>query len=158
MSAAAVPPPGSWQLPAGLEAAAQARRLTRGWLGSWASGAAEVTGDLVLAVSELAANAAAHGAPPIMLTLSAEGRGGDLAVTAAVHDSGTGMPRVFSDDAFGEHGRGLAIVEAISGKWGVREAAGGGKDVWCEVAVPGTDPHGYLLAVQPGCAGRGGVR
>jgi anti-sigma regulatory factor (Ser/Thr protein kinase) len=144
MSAAAVPPPGTWQLSAGLEAAAQARRLTNSWLAPWASDTAEVIGDLVLAVSELTANAAAHGAPPIMLTLSAEARGEDLIVTAAIHDSGTGMPRVFCDDVFGERGRGLAIVQAITGKWGVREATDGGKDVWCEVAVPGTGLHGTV--------------
>jgi len=141
MAAVEVPRPGTWELPGGLGAAAQARRLVRCWLAAWATQDGEAVGNLVLAVSELAANAAEHGAPPVVLTLTAEQRAGQIVVTAAVHDAGARLPSVFAGDALDERHRGLVIVEAVTGKWGVREAADGGKDVWCEVAVPGTGPR-----------------
>lgn len=141
MSALTVPPPGTWNLPPGLRAAAAARRLTRGWLAACGSGLDGATaGNVVLAVSELAANAAEHGMPPVVLRLHGSGRADAVVVTAEVHDAGTGLPRVFDVELLDERRRGLAIVEAVTDRWGIRDAAGGGKDVWCEVSVPGWGP------------------
>src|SRR5262249_19653733 len=97
--------------------------------------------DVCLAVSELAANAVEHGAPPVMLTLSAERRRSGISVTAAVHDASPRMPRVFDAVPDDERHRGLLLVAAVSRAWGVRDAADGGKDVWFEITVPGPAPQ-----------------
>jgi anti-sigma regulatory factor (Ser/Thr protein kinase) len=134
----ALPRPAEWNLSSGPEAASQARTLARGWLASWASDADGVITDVCLAVSELAANAVEHGAPPVTLTLSAERRCSGISVTAAVHDASPRMPQVFDAAPDDERHRGLLLVAAVSRARGVRDAADGGKDVWFEITVPGT--------------------
>lgn len=137
MVGAAVAQPGRWDLPPGLEAAAAARRLTRAWLAGWASDIDSAAADnLILAVSELTANATVHGAPPVVLSLHADERANVTIVTAVVHDAGSGLPRVREAASLDLFGRGLAIVDAISDRLGVWIFADGGKDVWCEVAIP----------------------
>jgi anti-sigma regulatory factor (Ser/Thr protein kinase) len=131
-----LPASGQWTLPAGLEAAGSARRLAREWMGAWSSDADDTVADECLAVSELVANAAEHGAPPVTLTLSAEHRGDRIAVTTVVHDGGSQMPRVIGAGLDEERHRGLGIVAGLADKWGVREAGDGGKDVWFEITAP----------------------
>lgn len=132
---AAIPAPATWNLPSGLEAAAAARRHARGWLTGWAPGAGDTIADACLAVSELAANAAEHGTPPVTLTLSAERRAAGVTVTAVVHDASPRMPQLFDADPGGERHRGLLLVQALAASWGVRDAADGGKDVWFEMVL-----------------------
>ncbi|MFF1354069.1 ATP-binding protein [Streptomyces sp. NPDC058297] len=103
-----------------------AREFTREALTDWG-----VTGDayddVLLCVSELATNALLHGVPPgrgfLLRLLPYEDE-----VRVEVHDSGDGTPQVA--DARGESGRGLFLVEALAGKWGV-EGRDPGKTVWC---------------------------
>ncbi|MFF1730742.1 ATP-binding protein [Streptomyces sp. NPDC058247] len=103
-----------------------AREFTRAALTDWG-----VTGDpyddVLLCVSELATNALLHGVPPgrgfLLRLLPYEDE-----VRVEVHDSGDGTPQVA--DGRGESGRGLFLVEALAGKWGVEERDPG-KTVWC---------------------------
>lgn len=73
-------------------------------------------------------------------------------VTVHVHDTSDGRTRVEVTDpdprvwpvlreATGacESGRGLALLEAVSTRWGVEQGPGG-KTVWCE--LPGSRPAG----------------
>ena len=42
-------------------------------------------------------------------------------------------PRAVDEDA--THGRGLALVEAVSDRWGVEQVPDGGKAIWLELDV-----------------------
>lgn len=89
--------------------------------------------EISLCVSELATNALLHGVPPgrgfrLGLSLS-----GDV-LRVEVHDSGEGWPRLVGEgEDTDESGRGLLLVAALAGKWGVMERDPG-KVVWCEFA------------------------
>lgn len=83
-------------------------------------------------VSELAANAIAHGS-----------RDGDV-VVVRVHweggfpvvetwDRSDALPVVRAVDYGVESGRGLLLVEALVRRWGVRPLGDGGKVVWAEI-------------------------
>ncbi|MBL3670686.1 ATP-binding protein [Streptomyces sp. M2CJ-2] len=99
--------------------------------------------DVELVLAELAANAVTHGRVP--------GRDAELRLTV---ESCGRLVRVEVSDARGEQrpvsaqgeqpdmhgGRGLALVEAPAGEWGVTERSGDpGKTVWA--VVPCTAPH-----------------
>jgi anti-sigma regulatory factor (Ser/Thr protein kinase) len=112
--AIAIPAPVTWELPPGLQAAAEGRRHARGWLTAWTPDAGDVIDDACLAVSELAANAAEHGAPPVTLTMSAQEYGTGARVIAVVHDASPDMPRVFDAGPDGERHRGLRIVRTLA--------------------------------------------
>lgn len=136
MSTLTLPVPAQWSLPSGPEAAGCARRLARDWLAAWAPDANDAIADACLAVSELAANAAEHGAPPVTLAMSAETRDAQAVVTTIVHDDGAQLPRVFDANPLEESHRGMLLVEAAADRWGARDAVDGGKDVWFEITVP----------------------
>jgi anti-sigma regulatory factor (Ser/Thr protein kinase) len=112
----------------------QARRFVRRVLaaGVLADGLAA---DAVLMTSELAANAIRH---------TASGQGGTFAVTICPHppairicvtDGGapTG-PSVASPGSLAASGRGLAIVDALVGRWG-HHGGPGGRTVWFELSA-----------------------
>lgn len=86
--------------------------------------------DVVLAVSELTANAVMHGSGPIELAVhhSAD------AITVQVSDEEvTRHPEVRRASMSSITGRGLSIIDAVAAHWGltVRDAS---KSVWCEFA------------------------
>jgi anti-sigma regulatory factor (Ser/Thr protein kinase) len=89
----------------------------------------ELVDTVVLVVSELVTNAMRHGQPPIELRLQvipgfAAGR---------VTDRSLDMPVLVTADEDAESGRGMAIVEAMTSRWGTHllpERAG--KAVWFE--------------------------
>ncbi|MEU8586059.1 ATP-binding protein [Streptomyces sp. NPDC048664] len=117
LAGAATAPPGtdtrSSRLAHRAEAAAHARRLVRSALGDW-----HIAGDdadsVLLVASELVTNALEHARPPLVLRLSRECAG--LRVRVGVTDGGPATRRESwaSSRAPGEHGRGLAIVEALA--------------------------------------------
>ena len=84
--------------------------------------------DILLAASELAANAVQHGSGPTSLVISTGAGGvvieiGDRSVTAA--------PVVLPLLSTRSSGRGMAIVDVVSDCWGVTALAAE-KIVWCE--------------------------
>ena len=124
-----------------------ARLHTRQLLWEW--GLNEVVDDAELLVSELVTNAlrataAMRQTLPIRLWLLSN----NVRVVISVWDGNPHPPVHVSvgDDA--ESGRGLVLVEALSGRWDWFAHKGlGGKIVWCElsreavVAAPGRDPR-----------------
>jgi anti-sigma regulatory factor (Ser/Thr protein kinase) len=87
----------------------------------------EATDAARLLVSELVTNFVLHAHTAITLSVDCD----DRAVAVAVGDEGQDLPQV--RDAVSDedtHGRGLQLVEALAGEWGVRPIDGGGKVVW----------------------------
>lgn len=100
---------------------------------------ADVRDVAVLLVSELVANAVAHGAPPAAVSVSVwEQQHGVSRVRVEVHDGApapvTGPVRPAGD--VGEHGRGLQIVRALAAASGSGPMPGrAGKTSWFELAT-----------------------
>jgi anti-sigma regulatory factor (Ser/Thr protein kinase) len=89
------------------------------------SGFAERSGDLVLALDEVIANAQEHGRPPILVEAWADGR-----LVIEVSDAGTGFDRarVWSTHpppALGRRGRGLWIIRQLTDLVAIRSGAEG---------------------------------
>ncbi|MBR7837649.1 SpoIIE family protein phosphatase [Actinospica durhamensis] len=123
------------ELVGGTEIAAHARAFASGVLRSW-----HLDEDLcdtgVLAVSELVANAAIHGRPPVRLRL----RRTDRRLIVDVSDGDDHLPRRRLAEETDEDGRGIGIVASLAASWGSRQLPEG-KSVWCEFVLgPG---HGH---------------
>ena len=120
-----VPPSTPMRLQPTLSAPATARAhvaaACRGVLSPEATEAAR------LLVSELVTNCVLHAHS--MITLAVDCDGSHVAV--AVGDDGEGMPEI-RDDVTNQDtgGRGLHLVEALAGEWGIRPRDDGGKVVW----------------------------
>jgi len=108
----------------GLEAPRQARALVRRHLKHWQ--AEQVLDDALLLVSEVVTNAVRHGSSDVVLTLSETGD----EVRVEVFDSSPLEPVLvpFTDEH--QWGRGIALVNALSCRWGVEPAPPRGKRVW----------------------------
>ncbi|MFH9014823.1 ATP-binding protein [Streptomyces sp. NPDC017943] len=110
-----------------------ARLLTERQLDDWGEpyeAAAQV-------VAELASNAVLHGRVPgrdfrLVLELR-PGRTLRVEVTDARGDRVPHLPDPVEGDA--EGGRGMTIVAAYAGRWGVRGEPAGAKTVWAELAL-----------------------
>lgn len=92
---------------------------------------------LLTCLSELAANAIEHtasGAGGVFTVQVAWTRGG-VAFVAVTDGGGAGEPAVRPLDELAEEGRGLALVAALSSRWGYRET-GQGHTVWAEATWP----------------------
>ncbi|MER7514868.1 ATP-binding protein [Streptomyces sp. NPDC126499] len=87
-------------------------------------------------VAELAANAVTHGRVPgrdFRLALLAT----EAALRIEVTDTrGDRLPVIHRPGGSAESGRGLLLVEAIAGSWGVRPGPVPRKTVWAEVPLP----------------------
>lgn len=81
--------------------------------------------DVMLVVSELATNAVVHAASAFDVTVRSVGR---RVIIEIRDDSQLGPVR--SNQPMGTHGRGIAIVIALSREWGVVLDTNGGKTVW----------------------------
>ncbi|MFC4531548.1 ATP-binding protein [Sphaerisporangium dianthi] len=115
----------SWDLPHELAAVGKARHMANEVLIAW--DLAHLADDVVLVIGELLGNAISHGAPPIRLSLWSTS--GELSVR--VTDHGPGTPRRLDLGLDADHGRGLPIVAALAGDYGVIPLADGpGKTVW----------------------------
>ncbi len=88
-----------------------------------------------LAVTELLTNVHRHAEPDKQCTV-------EIALmldrlTVSVRDQDPRLPRVQVCDPFATHGRGLALVAAVSQSWGMHARDDGdGKVVWFTLAVP----------------------
>ncbi len=105
-------------------AAAEARAFAVGALPP----SSELAPRIALVVSELAANAILHARSSFSVRMLV----GPARVRLEVTDHGDGVPvrRQYGTDA--TTGRGLAIVDSMSDRWGV-EQLDDAKTVWCEV-------------------------
>ncbi|GGR26748.1 ATP-binding protein [Streptomyces netropsis] len=91
-----------------------------------------------LGVTELLTNVHQHAEPDKRCTVEI-----DLVVdrlTVSVRDHDPRLPRVLEPDVASTHGRGLALVAAVSASWGVEERLDGGKVVWFTLPVPQCAP------------------
>uniref|UniRef100_UPI0010413805 ATP-binding protein n=1 Tax=Actinomadura roseirufa TaxID=2094049 RepID=UPI0010413805 len=154
-------------LPADIGAPKAAREFTQATLREWGvSGAAgRDVEDVVIAVSELVTNALRHGMEglpqplplcPIQLVLLGHPR----RLVAVVTDPGGRVPEPAAADLdrFGEGGRGLVVVGAVSDAWGWARLATGGKAVWTafdlRVSPPGPTPGPAAPAAAQGSPAR----
>ena len=96
---------------------------------------AHLVGDVELVASELATNALVHARTAFTVILEAfEG-----VVLLQVLDGSQAGPELVAARSLDTGGRGVAIVESLSGNWGVSTRAHG-KSVWAEFATVLTDP------------------
>jgi anti-sigma regulatory factor (Ser/Thr protein kinase) len=130
----------SGQLETGLAARA-AREFTGQILQGW--GLLVLAEDAAVIVSELVTNALSHGSCAVNgaaredVELILWRRSGQ--VVCAVTDPGIGTPVLVQPDPFGEAGRGLQVVQALSATWGWIRLGGSRKAVWAAMGVPGAD-------------------
>jgi anti-sigma regulatory factor (Ser/Thr protein kinase) len=110
------------------EAVSAARRFVREALTSW--GESDLVGDGELIVSELATNAVIHGRSPFRTSVVRTAN----AVRIAVEDAGLGLPKSRSASADALSGRGVAIVEELSHRWGC-DPLDDGKVFWVELVT-----------------------
>ncbi|MFF3560512.1 ATP-binding protein [Streptomyces sp. NPDC002574] len=117
---------GSWALPWSSQACRHAREAVRGALHQW--GRDDVADTAELLVSELVGNALRHARAPLALNCVLLGD----TVCCAVIDGSPDLPRVMGADSEDESGRGLALVELLSARWG-SDSTPRGKAVWFEL-------------------------
>jgi anti-sigma regulatory factor (Ser/Thr protein kinase) len=86
----------------------------------------DVTTIAQLLTSEVVTNALQHGAGDIVMHVSRTP--GQLLVE--VEDESAARPRRLQTSVEDTRGRGLAMLETLASRWGVRERDGGGKTVW----------------------------
>lgn len=88
-----------------------------------------------LLTAELVTNALQHGPldGEVGVRVCVEVRGVSWVVRVVVHDEGSALPQVREAAASDLHGRGMALVAALSSAWGTSPSPGGGKTVWFEV-------------------------
>lgn len=85
----------------------------------------------MLLVGEVVTNAVVHGGGWFLLQVDATPE----RIRVEVTDSSAGQPRALQLDGEREHGRGLAIVDALADQWGTRHMRSH-KVVWFELAHP----------------------
>jgi len=160
------PPAGSrtLRLPAAASAAVVSRRHVRQLLQAWQLAAVIDMAELM--ASELVANAVTAAQAPDGRVFPEEPRlppkpsqlgvrRTEVSVIIEVADPNPEPPVLQRPGPMDEGGRGLRIIEILATRWGYYAAQGGGKVVWCEIALAGTGPAG-LLALSRG--GRGSLR
>src|SRR6266704_2580490 len=131
-------------LPATGRAAGLARRWTRAALSAWQVAHLEETA--VLLVSELVGNVLRHARTEALAMALCLESGGVLLIE--VHDADTCEPRVRTPGVLDESGFGFVLIEALAGKWGVRQTATG-KAVWVELDTGQADEPGDALTAIP---------
>jgi anti-sigma regulatory factor (Ser/Thr protein kinase)/CheY-like chemotaxis protein len=120
---------GAMLVPAELTSARAARRFAVATLSSW--GLDALCTGVELVVSELVTNAVVHAASPAQVTLGQLDQG---SVRVEVKDWGLGdlLPR--RGGAQDPSGRGLRLVDGLTGRWGSSSHLGE-RSVWCDLRV-----------------------
>ena len=85
--------------------------------------------DASLVAAELLANAVQHGEPPLVLCVQVEPN----LVRVEVQDASPRSPIRPSLSSTNMTGRGIALIESLSHRWGVERGPGNGKTVWSEL-------------------------
>ncbi|MDH6518801.1 anti-sigma regulatory factor (Ser/Thr protein kinase) [Streptomyces sp. SAI-208] len=130
-----------WSLPFTAEAReiAALRRIMRLHLGLW--GLHGVIADAQLCVTELVSNVISHVGVGTPATLVVSMSGPRLRIE--VHDSDTrALPVLLDASLDAESGRGMALVTAVTDRWGVQLRADQ-KVTWCELptGLPSVERH-----------------
>ncbi|HWE55947.1 MAG TPA: SpoIIE family protein phosphatase [Acidimicrobiales bacterium] len=107
------------------DAVPRARRLVRLAL---ADRSPDESADAELVASELVTNATLHGEPPVTVRVLV-----DRTIRIEVEDDGRSAPIQLQQNTDAMTGRGLAMVGALSSRWGVDPIPSGGKVVWAEI-------------------------
>lgn len=115
-----------------LEADASAPSRARRYVASYCEELPIEAHDVVLLLtSELVTNAVVHGVGEALLEIEIE----EAVVTVGVSDQGEGAVRPASRFSWPETGHGLTLVQELSDRWGVDQAARApGKRVWFELS------------------------
>ncbi|ABS01647.1 putative signal transduction histidine kinase [Kineococcus radiotolerans SRS30216 = ATCC BAA-149] len=122
-------------LPPNPRSVGVARWLITEWCAPWVA-AAQLDEDVVesalLLASEVITNAVVHGDGMVQVDV---GRVEGPSLRVEVSDDGGGMPLIGAQRTDAESGRGMAMVELLSSRWGTDLAVGPlGKTVWFEVS------------------------
>lgn len=134
-----------WNLPfvAEPDGVASLRRIMRLHLGLW--GLHDVIDAAQLCVSELVANVINHVGVGTPGTLAVSMNG--TRVRIEVHDPDPRcLPVLLDPSDTAESGRGLALLSAVSDRWGV-QPYGDHKVTWCELATELTSARGHTGGV-----------
>ncbi|MBQ0848763.1 ATP-binding protein [Streptomyces sp. BH-SS-21] len=126
------------------EEVAALRRFTGLHLEAWGLG--QLIDEAQLCVSELVANVITHVGPgtPARLVISVSG----THVRIEVHDPDTrALPILLDATSDAENGRGMALVGAITARWGVQLLADR-KVTWCELEAGLPTAHGNQGGAQ----------
>lgn len=91
--------------------------------------------DATVIVTELVANAVMHARTDMTLSVDASGAGVRLRVT----DYSDILPRWTSASLTATSGRGLLLVQRLSGTWGVEPLGDRGKAVWAQIDRPAVE-------------------
>ena len=128
----------SRQWPCSPRAVGQARRQLVTVMEEWGLTALADVATLVL--SELMTNALRHAHRAEGYGIGTRFVSVDGGMRIEVHDAGQARPRVKRAGADDESGRGLALVDTLTGgRWGVRDGEGDGKAVWALVTSDAPD-------------------
>jgi anti-sigma regulatory factor (Ser/Thr protein kinase) len=109
-----------WPIPASCR---DARQAVRRFCSDQSMG--DVTDDAVMLTSELMANAVEHSKGMVTLLALVV----DESLVVAVRDDSDDLPELTDPPSYAERGRGLQVVEALAGDWGV-DRQSSGKTVW----------------------------
>ncbi|MFG2053135.1 ATP-binding protein [Micromonospora sp. NPDC048930] len=113
-------------VPLGVHAPGAARRAITAVLEGWGFRDQDWLDAAAVIASELVSNAVRHGGGCIEFTARCHER----RVVLSVADGSSVVPRRRDPDSAG--GRGIAVIEALSDRWGVHDHEGG-KRVWVEL-------------------------
>ncbi|MFE9673480.1 ATP-binding protein [Streptomyces sp. NPDC006259] len=124
-----------WRLPHTLRSAGHARELLRRQLAAW-----ELDGDVALTaellLSELVSNSLRHARVPKGREIGVRIATYDGRLRVEVADADNSRPEPREATGEDEHGRGLALVEALALRWGCCPRRHGiGKATWAELAL-----------------------
>jgi anti-sigma regulatory factor (Ser/Thr protein kinase) len=104
------------------------RLWARAWLEQHPTGSDPDS--VVLAMTEMVTNSVRYGAAPIQVELVGDAH----LLLLRVSDGSSTLPGRSDQGAGAEGGRGLALIDAVTTRWGVWSRPDGGKTVWCEFA------------------------
>jgi len=122
----------SWTLDAEPVSVGEARTLIGQALKKWDLD--ELTETTELLVSELVTNALRYASGEVTVRLVLE-----RTLVCEVMDDSAALPKLRHAGSEDESGRGLHVVGQLAQRWGTRRTTAG-KVVWCEQAVPATEP------------------